>query len=174
VLNRESPTTVFLFDFIYPVRPKRSKPARDEILDQFTRPNGNSNSPPARSTTPGCSVTRSGAGSRSGMRRGAAATNSGEGVAVEEDEEDQIVDQAMEEIEQGGDQDEAPQEEMQDASASPKPDDDMAIDQHRIAHHPAPSSLPVDPNEPTYCVCNQVSFGDNEESGVFWRNDCVR
>ena len=40
------------------------------------------------------------------------------------------------------------------------------------AHLPMPdlSSQPLDPNEPTYCLCNQVSFGemigcDNEEVG---------
>lgn len=82
------------------------------------------------------------------------------------EEEDPIVDQVMDE---GGDdapheedQDQAAQEEKSDVrSGSPsKLDDDMAIDEHRLAHHPAPSSLPVDPNEPMYCVCNQVSFGE--------------
>lgn len=33
--------------------------------------------------------------------------------------------------------------------------------------------MPVDPNEPTYCYCNQVSFGEmiaceNEECAIEW------
>lgn len=43
------------------------------------------------------------------------------------------------------------------------PIDEMEVEadvDHRIAHFPAPGSLPVDPNEPTYCTCQQVSFGE--------------
>jgi hypothetical protein len=39
--------------------------------------------------------------------------------------------------------------------------------------------IPVDPNEPTYCFCNRVSFGemvgcDNEDCEIEWFHyDCV-
>ncbi|KAG1945492.1 inhibitor of growth protein 1 [Rhinichthys klamathensis goyatoka] len=38
---------------------------------------------------------------------------------------------------------------------------------------PSPTDLPIDPNEPTYCLCEQVSFGemigcDNEECTIEW------
>ncbi|CAJ0948282.1 unnamed protein product [Ranitomeya imitator] len=37
----------------------------------------------------------------------------------------------------------------------------------------SPADLPIDPNEPTYCLCNQVSYGemigcDNEECPIEW------
>lgn len=38
---------------------------------------------------------------------------------------------------------------------------------------PSPTDLPIDPNEPTYCLCVQVSFGemigcDNDECPIEW------
>ncbi|XP_051565420.1 inhibitor of growth protein 1-like [Myxocyprinus asiaticus] len=38
---------------------------------------------------------------------------------------------------------------------------------------PSPTDLPIDPNEPTYCLCEQVSFGemigcDNDECTIEW------
>lgn len=38
---------------------------------------------------------------------------------------------------------------------------------------PSPTDLPIDPNEPTYCLCEQVSFGemigcDNDECPIEW------
>lgn len=37
----------------------------------------------------------------------------------------------------------------------------------------SPADLPIDPNEPTYCLCNQVSYGemigcDNDECPIEW------
>ncbi len=38
---------------------------------------------------------------------------------------------------------------------------------------PSPTDMPIDPNEPTYCLCEQVSFGemigcDNDECTIEW------
>lgn len=38
---------------------------------------------------------------------------------------------------------------------------------------PSPTDLPIDPNEPTYCLCEQVSYGemigcDNDECTIEW------
>ncbi|XP_058633836.1 inhibitor of growth protein 1-like isoform X2 [Onychostoma macrolepis] len=43
----------------------------------------------------------------------------------------------------------------------------------RADREPSPTDLPIDPNEPTYCLCEQVSFGemigcDNDECPIEW------
>ncbi|XP_054934882.1 inhibitor of growth protein 1-like [Physeter macrocephalus] len=42
----------------------------------------------------------------------------------------------------------------------------------------SPADLPIDPNEPTYCLCNQVSYGemiscDNDECPEWFHFSCV-
>jgi hypothetical protein len=60
--------------------------------------------------------------------------------------------------EQGHHQQQIPQNSLQLPAATPVPDF---------------TTEPIDPNEPTYCLCNQVSFGemigcDNEECSIEW------
>ncbi|XP_073699273.1 inhibitor of growth protein 1-like [Garra rufa] len=43
----------------------------------------------------------------------------------------------------------------------------------KTEREPSPTDLPIDPNEPTYCLCEQVSFGemigcDNDECPIEW------
>jgi inhibitor-of-growth protein 1 len=44
----------------------------------------------------------------------------------------------------------------------------------------SPTEIPIDPNEPTYCLCNQVSYGemigcDNMECKIEWYHfNCVQ
>ncbi|KAL1282303.1 hypothetical protein QQF64_001106 [Cirrhinus molitorella] len=43
----------------------------------------------------------------------------------------------------------------------------------KAEREPSPTDLPIDPNEPTYCLCEQVSFGemigcDNDECPIEW------
>ncbi|KAJ8667277.1 hypothetical protein QAD02_008939 [Eretmocerus hayati] len=46
-------------------------------------------------------------------------------------------------------------------------------DTNNMSHPADVLDMPVDPNEPTYCVCNQVSYGemigcDNPDCGIEW------
>ncbi len=63
--------------------------------------------------------------------------------------------------------------------------DDSPVQSYDVSDPDPPASpydnhgYPVDPNEPTYCVCGQVSFGemiacDNEECSIKWFHiDCI-
>ncbi len=47
------------------------------------------------------------------------------------------------------------------------------ISEEAKRHDATPDAVGIDPNEPTYCICNRVSYGamigcDNEDCNVEW------
>lgn len=59
------------------------------------------------------------------------------------------------------------------AKAAKDPDENVDLDSVSMAHPSDVLDMPVDPNEPTYCLCHQVSYGemigcDNPDCPIEW------
>ncbi|CAB3982381.1 Inhibitor of growth 1 [Paramuricea clavata] len=65
-------------------------------------------------------------------------------------------------------------EKISNSAENPKPPKKKKFNRKKKKENSSPTpDIPIDPNEPTYCLCNQVSFGemigcDNEGCAIEW------
>jgi len=114
-------------------------------------------------------------GERVGARRARDISTSKEAPAVASSKQDE--DQVMAEAGKDDEEDTAEVGDEKAAEASSSLDSKSISQQQQQPNRAVivkpPIELPVDPNEPTYCVCQQVSFGemiacDNEDCEIEW------
>lgn len=165
-------------------RPKRAKPSREDLMDQMNNSELQSASPPPgtplkRSSSKNANTKPTRVTSRRNRETSAApkATESAptpSSVAQVEEAEDTVT-QEEPEVVKTVEEKEEPDVVMTEASYSSAPPVNGTV----VVKPPV--DLPVDPNEPTYCICQQVSFGemiavsfcfypqcDNEDCEIEW------